>query len=260
MTATDERTVFAKLEAVKEIRAKTIQLEKLKARLICEIESQEQEEKSLSEFKQEMDLLLQEKMSHVEELRQIHADINAMEGVIKQAEENRHRSMGSALRLHEEYLPLKTEIDRLRRDCLGLERLPELHEEEGSSVTPEKFSQLYNNAKNQSASYSKTADWTRPITSTETSLSSLAPPLPPTFLPPPNPLRLVSSKPEPGRPGGLGPGSHPGPPTPTFRQQPPPMKSCLSCHQQIHRNAPICPLCKAKSRSRNPKKPKKKDH
>lgn len=44
------------------------------------------------------------------------------------------------------------------------------------------------------------------------------------------------------------------------RQQPPPMKSCLSCHQQIHRNAPICPLCKAKSRSRNPKKPKKKEH
>lgn len=59
-------------------RAKTIQLEKLKARLICEVESQDQEEKSLSEFKQEMDLLLQEKMSHVEELRQIHADINAV--------------------------------------------------------------------------------------------------------------------------------------------------------------------------------------
>lgn len=36
------------------------------------------------------------------------------------------------------------------------------------------------------------------------------------------------------------------------------MKACLSCHQQIHRNAPICPLCKAKSRSRNPKKPKRK--
>ena len=45
-----------------------------------------------------------------------------------------------------------------------------------------------------------------------------------------------------------------------FRQQPPPMKMCLSCHQQIHRNAPICPLCKAKSRSRNPKKPKRKVH
>ena len=42
------------------------------------------------------------------------------------------------------------------------------------------------------------------------------------------------------------------------QQQPPPMKACLSCHQQIHRNAPICPLCKAKSRSRHPKKTKRK--
>ncbi|KAJ8966543.1 hypothetical protein NQ317_000730 [Molorchus minor] len=178
MTSADERAVFAKLEALKEIRSKTIQLEKLKARLVYEVEAQEQEEKCLSEYKQEMDLLLQEKMSHVEELRQIHADINA----------------------------------RLLKNTI----------------------------------------------------SSLAPPLPPTFLPPPNPLRLVTSKSDPGRPGSLAPSPHPGPPTPTFRsdlslrQQPPPMKSCLSCHQQIHRNAPICPLCKAKSRSRNPKKPKKK--
>lgn len=100
---------------------------------------------------------MQEKMSHVEELRQIHADINAvrnllsryimiisnvatylqMETVIKQAEENRSRSMGMANRFHEEYVPLKTEIDGMRREYLGLERLPELHEEEGSIVTPE---------------------------------------------------------------------------------------------------------------------------
>ena len=44
-----------------------------------------------------------------------------------------------------------------------------------------------------------------------------------------------------------------------IRQHPAPMKACLSCHQQIHRNAPICPLCKAKSRSQNPKKPKKRN-
>lgn len=95
-STTDERSVYAKLEAVKEIRyvlicktckkkinknvfrAKTIQLEKIKNRLILEVESQDQEEKCLSEYKQEMELLLQEKMSHVEELRQIHADINAV--------------------------------------------------------------------------------------------------------------------------------------------------------------------------------------
>lgn len=59
-------------------RAKTVQLEKLKSRLYKEVEIQDQEEKCLQEYKQEMDLLLQEKMSHVEELRQIHADINAV--------------------------------------------------------------------------------------------------------------------------------------------------------------------------------------
>lgn len=60
-----------------------------------------------------------------------------METVIKQAEENRSRSMGMANRFHEEYVPLKSEIDNMRREYLGLERLPELHEEEGSIVTPE---------------------------------------------------------------------------------------------------------------------------
>nr|CAD7263025.1 unnamed protein product [Timema shepardi]CAD7575897.1 unnamed protein product [Timema californicum]CAD7585571.1 unnamed protein product [Timema genevievae] len=179
MTTTDERTIYSKLEALKEIRAKTIQLEKMKSRIIHEVEATEQEEKCLTEYKQEMDLLMQEKMAHVEELRQIHADINAMENVIKQAEESRNRALETAKRIHDEYRPLKMDIDRMRRDYLGLERLPELHEEERELIPPE--------------------------------------------------------------------------------QQPPPMKSCLSCHQQIHRNAPICPLCKAKSRSRNPKKPKKKD-
>jgi hypothetical protein len=59
-------------------RAKTLQLEKMKLRIIHEVEATEQEDKCLSEYKQEMDLLMQEKMAHVEELRQIHADINAV--------------------------------------------------------------------------------------------------------------------------------------------------------------------------------------
>ncbi|GLV43930.1 uncharacterized protein CBL_12774 [Carabus blaptoides fortunei] len=270
MTTLDERAVFAKLEALKEIRAKTLQLEKLKSRIVKEMETTDQEEKCLQEYKQEMDLLLQEKMSHVEELRQIHADINAMEGVIKNSEESRVRALNTATRIHEEYRPLKAEIDRLRRDCLGLERLPELHEEEGSIITPDRFAtHFYPPSKLHTQQFiTKAADWTRPLQSSDGPLGSLAPPLPPTFLPPPSPLRLVANKPDTGRStSSINLSAQPGPPTPSFRsdfvslrQQPPPMKSCLSCHQQIHRNAPICPLCKAKSRSRNPKKPKKKDH
>ncbi|XP_065157608.1 zinc finger C4H2 domain-containing protein isoform X2 [Atheta coriaria] len=255
-----ERSVYAKLEAIKDIRSKTIQLEKIKAKLILELEGQDQEEKCLSEYKSEMEMLLQEKMSHVEELRQIHADINAMEGVIKHAEESRVRAISNASRLHEEYLPLKQEVNRLRRECLGLERLPELHEEEGVHISAERLTHLFANNKPPPQYNKNSAEWTRPLQTPENQIGPLAPPMPPTFLPPPSPLRLVANKPEQGRPSPLAQQQHPGPPAPTFRQQPPPMKSCLSCHQQIHRNAPICPLCKAKSRSRNPKKPKKKDH
>ncbi|KAF3421236.1 hypothetical protein E2986_03750 [Frieseomelitta varia] len=249
------------------VRSKTLQLEKMKQRILQEVEQTEQEEKCLLEYKQEMDLLMQEKMAHVEELRQIHADINAiigvtvyMETVIKQAEEARNKARETAKLIHNnDYQPLKHDIDRMRREFLGLERLPELYETESDLISPDYFDRPM-----------QKAEWR-----VEVRGEDLLPPL--TLHHPghpggstpflaPQPLQ-GPSKPEP-RP--LPPA--PGPPAPTFsnilvfmfyifacRQQPPPMKSCLSCHQQIHRNAPICPLCKAKSRSRNPKKPKKKD-
>jgi len=53
-------------------------MQKIKSRLKVEFDSLESEEKHLKEYKQEMDLLLQEKMAHVEELRLIHADINVV--------------------------------------------------------------------------------------------------------------------------------------------------------------------------------------
>ncbi|KAM0734763.1 Zinc finger C4H2 domain-containing protein [Formica fusca] len=255
MSAPETAVIFAKLEALKDIRSKTVQLEKLKQRIIQEVEQTEQEEKCLLEYKQEMDLLMQEKMAHVEELRQIHADINAMESVIKQAEEARNRARETAKLIHNnDYQPLKHDIDRMRREFLGLERLPELYETESDLISPERFVHSYFERPMQKA------EWRVEVRGDDLlpSLGLHHPGHPGGSTPflAPQPLQ-GPSKPEP-RP--LPPA--PGPPAPTFRyhwQQPPPMKSCLSCHQQIHRNAPICPLCKAKSRSRNPKKPKKKD-
>ncbi|CAK1541955.1 unnamed protein product [Leptosia nina] len=219
MTAENEREIYHKLEAMKEIRNKTITLERLKRSILNEVRSGDQEGRCLAQYKREMELLQQEKMSHVEELRQIHADINAMETVIKQTEESMSRKLTNASRLHEDYRPLKAEVDLLRRQCLGLDRLPDLHEEEGSPITPDRFP----------AAPARAPPFVAP-----------APRKPP---PPPPAFRSALEQ------DFL---------TVSLRQQPPPMKSCLSCHQQIHRNAPICPLCKAKSRSRNPKKPKKK--
>ena len=47
-------------------------------RLLHDLESYEGEDKCLAEYRKELELLQQEKMAHVEELRQIHSDINAV--------------------------------------------------------------------------------------------------------------------------------------------------------------------------------------
>ncbi|CAG9562283.1 unnamed protein product [Danaus chrysippus] len=239
MTAENEREIYHKLEAMKEIRNKTITLERLKRSILNEVRSGDQEGRCLAQYKREMELLQQEKMSHVEELRQIHADINAMETVIKQTEESMSRKLSSAARLHEDYRPLKHEVDLLRRQCLGLDRLPELHEEEGSPVTPDRFPAGLSGSRSLSVGAAVGAVGAVGAAGAGSFLAP-APRKPP---PPPPAFRSALDQ------DFL---------TVSLRQQPPPMKSCLSCHQQIHRNAPICPLCKAKSRSRNPKKPKKK--
>ncbi|KAF2351321.1 Zinc finger C4H2-type [Trinorchestia longiramus] len=99
----DNRTALVKLEYIKEIRHKMLGVERLRSRLAAEVEAVQVEEASLADYKAEMDQLLQEKMAHVEELRQIHADINAMENIIKSGEEIRSKALENARRLYEEY-------------------------------------------------------------------------------------------------------------------------------------------------------------
>ena len=53
-----------------------------------------------------------------------------METVMKQAEEAKRSSIDSARRAFEDYQPLKHEVDLMRTELLGLEKLPELPEEE----------------------------------------------------------------------------------------------------------------------------------
>ena len=47
-------------------------------RLSHDVDTYEAEDKCLAEYRRELELLQQEKMAHVEELRQIHSDINAV--------------------------------------------------------------------------------------------------------------------------------------------------------------------------------------
>lgn len=147
-----------------------------------------------------------------------------MESTIKSAEEEKSRTVQNARNVLEEFVPLKHQVDSMRL-IFGLETLPDLEPDLASTL--ERHGSI---VPPSSEEVTQTAPpplilpgiGTRPVATKETAPTAIS------------------------RPG--------------FRQQPPPMKSCLSCHQQIHRNAPICPLCKAKSRSRNPKKPKRKSN
>jgi len=311
MATIEERTAFAKLEALKDIRGKTISLEKVRMRLQHDMDTFDTEDKCLAEYRRELELLQQEKMAHVEELRQIHSDINAMETVIKQAEESKRNAMDSARRLFDDYRPLKHDVDLMRTELLGLDKLPELPNEDKDKMAaigllqptpsmdnkpkyPPPLEQWHHahaaaaaaaaahhhqqqqlaaaaaaavaaggNADDKGSFASMLA--ARGVAAAAAGGSHQGGPAPP---PPPPPFLAAAAAQHSAM--GLGPlagmgssktlqaAQQAGPPAPPpFRQQPPPMKSCLSCHQQIHRNAPICPLCKAKSRSRNPKKPKK---
>ena len=229
MADENELELLGKLEKIKDIRGRSMHLEKIRSRLKSELDTTENEEKCIEEYKSELELLLQEKMAHVEELRLIHADINLIETTIKQAEEDRARALDNAKHLFDEYKPLKDQVDNMR-NSIGLEKVTEL-EDDDIKVGPEYFEK-------------QKTEWQSEVQE---------PALPPSLMP----TVAASHSMQMARP----PASTPNKDTrvqAAFRQQPPPMKACLSCHQQIHRNAPICPLCKAKSRSRNPKKPKRK--
>ncbi|CAG0890409.1 unnamed protein product [Darwinula stevensoni] len=167
-----------------------------------------------------------------------------METVIKQAEASRESAYKSARCLLEEYRPLKTEIDRRRQELLGLSRLPDLNENE-RHISIESLEKI---------ACAGEMGWGMGGLGPVGGHLDQGPP------PAAHQQAAILSMFRPRPPSPASTNNPPSAPAPSpFRQQPPPMKACLSCHQQIHRNAPICPLCKAKSRSRNPKKPKRKE-
>ncbi len=53
-------------------------LQRIKSRLAQEVESYEQETKCLHNCQSELELLIQEKLAHLEELRQIQNDISTV--------------------------------------------------------------------------------------------------------------------------------------------------------------------------------------
>ncbi|EUB62646.1 Zinc finger C4H2 domain-containing protein [Echinococcus granulosus] len=248
----------------------------------------------INEYEAELKMLLQEKSFHLEQLRLVEKDIAAIEQTIFEAKIDKLKTLKLAHKLSNDYSELLAEVNSIRTN-LGLlsltdKRCPEaVALTQPPSTTPlqisasdapdgppvsgcleslpvssalnqEHISVWLSSLRHGDLSWAKQfatgigdlSDVSSMECQTRTSTQS---------------LRLsdvmlgsgMNTVPQSSAYSGL-----PAPPPPPIppsqpqqqQQQQPPMKTCQACKQLIHRNAPICPLCKTKSRSQHPKRPK----
>ncbi|KAL1285952.1 Zinc finger C4H2 domain-containing protein [Trichinella pseudospiralis] len=244
---TSQTRTYADLEKIGNIKCKLDKLEEVLSMFSKEVGFCKTESLHLTEYMNELKNLTQEKLAHVEELRQINCDINQLETAIKQAQNEQVKAMEDARRHLAELLPLKEEINRLRLS-INQDPLPD------NIVSEETISLLLQFEQQNSPM----RFWYPEVgTGNATSLpllgcqsKSVNPVLENSI---PEQVSFSQRPTTSNFPFSIAELSMS---TSFLKQQPPPMKTCTSCQQQIHRNAPICPLCKSKSRSKNPKKAK----
>ncbi|PIK42418.1 putative zinc finger C4H2 domain-containing protein-like isoform X1 [Apostichopus japonicus] len=212
--------------SIKDIRAQTLQLEKLKVKVLEQCQEMKSEEGRFYDYKNELEVLEEERLAHVEELRQIHADMKAMETVIEEADEDRNRSLELAWNVFKEYNTLKETVNEGRYQ-LGLEEITPVSV--GGDVIDKHYFKRMRSAFKKESNKMESRVTRERIVDDESNQK-------------PNIFSIPSTSTS----------------TSVLKVQIPPMKICQSCQQPIHRNAPVCPLCKAKNKSRHPKKVKRK--
>jgi hypothetical protein len=219
-----------------------MEFKELKNKLRQLIRTSQNEERDLNTYRVEKEQLLVEKNDLLEFLKLNSNDIHSIDNVIKQTEEENKKRLQDARQAIHEMTKIKNNINQFRSD-FGLSRmdddlfldneldLPDAWLEQMRSSA--EAAQLTNAANNALGLLTSKAKLPQQPTSHLASFYGK------------QSNEALERKIERAMPSSI-------------CQQPPPMKTCLHCSQQIHRNAPICPYCKAKSRSRNPKKPKRK--
>lgn len=221
-----------KLEHLKEINKQFSELEDTKIRLRSQIKDDQDGEKLIQAFQKEKERLVYERDEIVECLKLINNDITTIDQIIVQTENEAAKSLESIRRLTEEYRQRGIKLNKARTqislpnldtDDL-LENLDVVNSKNGLANEWPTQQALREQMLNTSALSMLNKTVSKPLTSksnmnfghhhSDQNLPSLA-----------------ERRTERGLSG-------------TFLQQPPPMKVCMSCNQQIHRNAPICPYCK----------------
>lgn len=217
------------------------------------IKDEQDEEKIMQWFHQEKERLAYEREELLECIKAITSDISQMDHMISQTEDERAKNFESTKKLIDEYRQRKNRINKLRAQISlpnlendnFLENLDIQDAKNGHLIGewPSNQLGLREQMLNNSALSMLNKQVAKPL-ATKTNAGSL------NFGHHHSDQNLSTLCERRAERTSLSSSA-------AFLQQPPPMKQCMNCNQQIHRNAPICPYCKAKSRSRNPKKPKK---
>ena len=124
-----------KLAILKEVRQKSFLMQRRKQELSTHLTNVVAEEKCLTEYMTELRMIEQDKMARLEEIRQLDNDLECVRVLVEQSQQARDDSYNGARGSYEQFCSVKSHVDMLRSECLGLEKSEDLGEEVSNMVT-----------------------------------------------------------------------------------------------------------------------------
>ncbi|KAK0394665.1 hypothetical protein QR680_000864 [Steinernema hermaphroditum] len=258
----DTETISAELHKIANAKFKLEDFDARRSELLNDLAEFQQTEQFISETERVIKELQDERDAHTEIIQQINQDKKGLENVVSEEREKQRDMEANLSKKYEQIFRLLEQSNQLARESgiadehlipaslIPQSKCANFVQPVAPMIPPNFFHQFKATmpALMHQAALSLSFDPTMFMAANQAAghqLGRLQMPR----VPNPNPMTSVA--------GGSGLSS-----LPSFSKssdhQSPPMKTCQTCLQQIHRNAPICPMCKSKSRSKHPKKAKRK--
>jgi hypothetical protein len=245
--------VAASLQKIAQAKWKVEDFATRQSDLLTELAEFQSTEDFISRTMKAIDELNDEKRTHSEIIQSINKDKSDLEEVITNARDDQRQQEELLAKKYEQLFILMDQLNRLASESgVPVEEL----------ITPAVVPQNSISAAAQQSITAGIQARSLPTPRQIPQMPQQIPNIPPFFFEQlrMNPMQvsmMLQSAMDPSRLFSQGSSTSLSKSSSESQHQSPPMKECASCHQQIHRNAPICPMCKSKSRSKNPKKPKK---
>ncbi|CAG9530013.1 unnamed protein product [Cercopithifilaria johnstoni] len=250
----DLNTLSTELHKIAQAKTKLEDFTMKRNELLAELADFQQSKKFIEETQKTISDLNEEKDAHSEIIQQINMDKQELEKIMNSAKQEKRQMEESISQKYEEIFRLLEQTNELSRETgIGEEDLIS-----PSIIPPNKIAPNISSVGSLAAAATAATSANVPPLLRHFKVNSVPAVVQRAMFNFDSILLQAAAAPTMPRPPTI---SHAFPTTSSLAKvdhQSPPMKTCQSCFQQIHRNAPICPMCKSKSRSKNPKKPKRK--